>query len=95
MQIIKSRYGSERSIERVDFQRIRVMGEAQFVRQSSSEDGTTSMFDFEGGPAYTVGMKMNFQHMNYKIEKIVPIANQYKDLYEVMLYVKPIYDRSA
>ena len=95
MEIIKSRYGSERSIERVDFERIRVMGEAQFTRVSKNESGEVSMYDFEGGPAYTVGMKMNFQSMNYKIEKIVPMDTKHKDLCEVMLYVKPIYDRTA
>ena len=58
MEIIKSRYGSERSIERVDFQRVRVMGEAQFTRVSKSENGEVTMYDFEGGPAYTVGMKI-------------------------------------
>lgn len=93
MEIIKSRYGSERSIERVDFQRIRVMGEAQFTRVSKTENGEVTMYDFEGGPAYTVGMKMTFESMNYKIEKIVPMEAKHKDLCEVMLYVKQVYDR--
>lgn len=93
MEIIKSRYGSERSIERVDFQRIRVMGEAQFTRVSKTENGEVTMYDFEGGPAYTVGMKMTFESMNYKIEKIVPMETKHKDLCEVMLYVKQVYDR--
>lgn len=93
MEIIKSRYGSERSIERVDFQRIRVMGEAQFTRVSKTENGEVTMYDFEGGPAYTVGMKMTFESMNYKIEKIVPMEMKHKDLCEVMLYVKQVYDR--
>jgi hypothetical protein len=93
MEIIKSRYGSERSIERVDFQRVRVMGEAQFTRISKSENGEVSMYDFEGGPAYTVGMKMNFEGMYYKIVKIVPMETKHKDLCEVILYVKQAYDR--
>ena len=93
MEIIKSRDGSERSIERVDFQRIRVMGEAQFTRVSKTENGEVTMYDFEGGPAYTVGMKMTFESMNYKIEKIVPMETKHKDLCEVMLYVKQVYDR--
>jgi hypothetical protein len=93
MEIIKSRYGSERSLERVDFQRIRVMGEALFTRTSQNEAGEITMYDFEGGPAYTVGMKMNFEGLNYKIEKIVPMENQYKDLCEVVLQVKQVYER--
>jgi hypothetical protein len=93
MEIIKSRYGSERSLERVDFQRIRVMGEALFTRTSKNEAGEITMYDFEGGPAYTVGMKMTFEGLNYKIEKIVPMENQYKDLCEVVLQVKQVYER--
>ena len=93
MEIIKSRYGSERSIERVDFQRVRVMGEAQFTRVSKSESGEVTMYDFEGGPAYTVCMKMTFEGLNYKIVKIVPMETKNKDLCEVMLYVKQVYDR--
>jgi hypothetical protein len=80
-------------LERVDFQRIRVMGEALFTRTSKNEAGEITMYDFEGGPAYTVGMKMTFEGLNYKIEKIVPMENQYKDLCEVVLQVKQVYER--
>lgn len=93
MEIIKSRYGSDRSIQRVDFERICVTGESMFARTSKNDSGNITMFDFEGGPAYTIGSKINFEKMNYKIKKIVPFTTKYKDLVGVTLYVKPIYDK--
>jgi hypothetical protein len=93
MEIIKSRYGSERSVERVDFQRIRIMGDSEFTRKSKNENGDVNMYDFEGGPAYTIGMKMSFEGMSYRIEKIVPIEVNHKDFCEVILYVKQLYGR--
>lgn len=91
MEIIKSRYGSERSIERVDFKRIRVMGESFFTRTSKNDSGNITMFDFEGGPAYTIGAKIMFQKINYKIKKIVPFDTNYKDLIGVTLHLKSMY----
>jgi hypothetical protein len=91
MEIIKSRYGSDRSIERIDFKRIRVMGESIFTRTSKNESGAITMFDFEGGPAYTIGAKIMFERINYKIKKIVPFDTNHKDLIGVTLYVKSMY----
>jgi hypothetical protein len=91
MEIIKSRYGLERSIEWVSSNKIRVMGESQFIRTSTSKDGVVSMFDFEGGPAYTLGGKIYFQKLNWKIQKIEKKDTRYKDLYECILDVTPIY----
>ena len=91
MEIVKSRYGLDRSIQRVDFQRLRVMGESQMVRQSKGKDGSTTLFDFEGGPCYTVGGKLHFEKMNWKINYIEPMESGYKDLYEVNLHIEPIW----
>jgi len=90
MEIIKSRYGLERSIEWVSSNKIRVMGESQFIRTSTTKEGVVTMFDFEGGPAYTVGGKINFQKLNWKIQKIEKKDTKYKDLYECILDVSPI-----
>ena len=49
MEIIKTRYGVERTIEKLDSNRIRVMGESLITRGSEDEDGNQTMFDFEGG----------------------------------------------
>ena len=91
MEIVKSRYGLERSIERIDIGRIRVMGESQFIRKSTNKHGDVSLFDFEGGPCYTLGGKVFFEKMQWRIRGIDPRDTKHKDLYEVVLYVDPIY----
>ena len=91
MEIVKSRYGLERSIERIDLNRVRVMGESQFIRKSTNKQGDVSLFDFEGGPCYTLGGKVFFEKMNWRVRGIEPRDSGFKDLYEVILYVDPIY----
>ena len=91
MEIVKSRYGLERSIERIDIGRIRVMGESQFIRKSTNKQGDVSLFDFEGGPCYTLGGKVFFEKMQWRVRGIEPRDSGFKDLYEVILYVDPIY----
>jgi hypothetical protein len=91
MEIVKSRYGLERSIERIDIGRVRVMGESQFIRKSTNKQGDVSLFDFEGGPCYTLGGKVFFEKMNWRVRGIEPRDSGFKDLYEVILYVDPIY----
>ena len=91
MEIVKSRYGLERSIERIDIGRIRVMGESQFIRKSTNKQGDVSLFDFEGGPCYTLGGKVFFEKMNWRVRGIEPRESGYKDLYEVNLHIEPIW----
>ena len=91
MEIVKSRYGLERSIERIDIGRIRVMGESQFIRKSTNKQGDVSLFDFEGGPCYTLGGKVFFEKMNWRVRGIEPRDSGFKELYEVILYVDPLY----
>ena len=91
MEIVNSRYGLERSIERIDIGRVRVMGESQFIRKSTNKHGDVSLFDFEGGPCYTLGGKVFFEKMQWRIRGIEPRDTKHKDLYEVVLYVDPIY----
>ena len=91
MEIVKSRYGLERSIERIDLNRVRVMGESQFIRKSTNKQGDVSLFDFEGGPCYTLGGKVFFEKMNWRVRGIEPRDSGFKDLYEVILYVDPLY----
>ena len=61
MEIIKSRYGLDRTIEKIDANRLRVMGESQFQRVATNDAGETTMFDFEGGPVLSVGGEIYFQ----------------------------------
>ncbi len=91
MEIVKSRYGLERSIERIDLNRVRVMGESQFIRKSTNKNGEITMFDFEGGPCYSVGAKIFFENLQWRINGIEPMESGYKDLYEVNLHIEPIW----
>jgi hypothetical protein len=50
-----------------------------------------TLFDFEGGPCYTVGGKLNFEKMNWKIVGIKPYTNSNEGLYECILTVQPLY----
>jgi hypothetical protein len=91
MEIIKSRYGLERSIEKIDTNRIRVMGESQFQRTAKNDAGEITMFDFEGGPVLSVGGNINFGKLRWKIDKIEPIDSGFSNLSECILTVSPNY----
>jgi hypothetical protein len=91
MEIIKSRYGLERSIEKLDTNRIRVMGESQFQRTAKNDAGETIMFDFEGGPVLSVGGDIYFGKMKWKIEKIHSVDSGHHNLAECILTVSPNY----
>ena len=91
MEIVKSRFGVERSIERINLNLVRVLGESQFIRKSTNKNGEITMFDCEGGPCYSVGGKFQFEKMQWRIDGIEPMESGYKDLYEVNLYIEPIW----
>lgn len=91
MDIIKSRYGIERTLEKIDSNRIRVMGESQFQRSSTDSTGQTTMFDFEGGPILSVGGHIDFQKLKWVIHKIEPIESKLDGLSECVLTVSPHY----
>ena len=87
MEIIQSRYGLDRTIEKIDTNRIRVMGESQFQRVATNDAGEVSMFDFEGGPVLSVGGQINYQKTKWRIEKIQPIETHHEGLSECILTV--------
>ena len=91
MEIVKNRYGNDRVIEKIGDTRIRIMGDSMVTRESKDEDGNLTMFDFEGGPCYSLGGKFFFEKMNWKINYIEPMESGYKDLYEVNLHIEPIW----
>lgn len=91
MEVIKSRYGLERTIEKIDSNRIRVMGESQFVRQSQNEAGEVTMFDFEGGPCLSVGGEVTHLKLNWLIKEIKPKPSKHEGLSECVLIVEPKY----
>jgi hypothetical protein len=87
MEIIQSRYGLDRTIEKIDANRLRVMGESQFQRVAQNDAGEVTMFDFEGGPVLSVGGEIFFQKSKWKIEKIKPIETYHEGLSECILTV--------
>ena len=68
MEIIQSRYGLDRTIEKIDANRLRVMGESQFQRVATNDAGETTMFDFEGGPVLSLGGEVTFQKSKWIIK---------------------------
>jgi len=70
MEIIQNRYGVDRVIEKLDSNRIRVMGESLITRGSEDEEGNQTMFDFEGGPCLNVGGTIKYLGQDFKIKKI-------------------------
>lgn len=91
MEVIKTKYGLDRSVQKLDHETLRVMGETEFVRVSTNKKNKTFMFDFEGGPCLTVGGKIRYGNLNWKIKSINQEQTNYKNLSSVTLKVKPIY----
>jgi hypothetical protein len=54
MEIVQNRYNVDRVLEKIDSNRIRIMGESLFTRTSQDENGNLTMYDFEGGPCLNV-----------------------------------------
>jgi len=91
MEIIKSRYGLDRSVEKIDVNTFRVMGQSEFVRVSENKKKKVSMFDFEGGPCLTVGGKIRYGNLNWKIQSIKQENSNRQNLSSVLLKVKPLF----
>jgi hypothetical protein len=49
------------------------------------------MFDFEGGPCLTVGGKVRYGNLNWKILDIKQEKSNQANLSSVLLKVKPLY----
>jgi hypothetical protein len=91
MEVIQSRYGLDRSIEKLNHTTFRVMGDSLFVRTSSNRNGDTTTFDFEGGPCLTVGGKIKYGNLNWKITEINETSPMYDKLSGCTLTVTPMY----
>ena len=87
MDVIKSRYGKDRSIEKLGDRRIRVMGESQSTKVRKGKGGEISMFDFEGGPCYNLGGTIKLQKSTWKIKEIVLEEPKYEELTSIILKV--------
>ena len=91
MEIIQNRYGLDRTIEKIDTNHLRVMGESQFHRASKNKSNRITMFDFEGGPVLSVGGYITFQKLKCKILEIIPKNPKVGGMAECMLTVKTEY----
>jgi hypothetical protein len=91
MEIIQSRYGLDRTIEKIGHDRLRVMGESQFQRVAQNDAGEVTMFDFEGGPVLSVGGEIYFQKIKWIIKGIKAVATHHEGLSECILTVSPKY----
>lgn len=91
MEIVKSRYGADRSIEKIDHETIRVIGESYFGRTSPNENGGLNMYDFEGGPCYFVGNKIKYAGLDWQIKSIETATLTKNNLSGCILKVTPIY----
>ena len=91
MEIVKSRYGLDRTIEKIGTDRLWVMGETQVARQAQNDEVEITMFDFEGGPCLSVGGDIHYQKMKWKIKSITPEENPHDGLGSCILSVVPNY----
>jgi hypothetical protein len=91
MEITKSRYGLDRTIEKIGPNQLRVMGESQFQRTSQNDEGEVTMFDFEGGPCLSIGGELTYQKIKWKIKGIKPIQTKHEGLSECIVTVEANY----
>jgi hypothetical protein len=91
MEIVKSRYGLDRSIEKLDHETFRVIGESTFHRVSPNENGSLQMYDFEGGPTYFVGAKLKYGGLSWEVVAIQNTNIESSNLSGCILKVKPVY----
>lgn len=75
MEIKRNRYGVERVYEKIDETRIRITGESLFTRGSNDDDGVQMMFDFEGGPCFTVGGTLDYMNTKWLVKSITVDTN--------------------
>ena len=87
MEITQNRYGVDRVIEKIDSNRIRVMGESLITRGSQDENGNQTMFDFEGGPCFNVGGNITYKGTKFKIESIKSEPSKLENIASVILEV--------
>lgn len=88
MEVIQSKNGAERVIDRINFEKIRVTGKSKRIRRKQ-ENEKIVLFDFEGGPHYNVGGSLTFEKMKYKIDNIQQNETSTENLVEIVLTVSP------
>lgn len=88
MEIVQNRYGSDRVIEKISPDKLRIMGESLIVRDSYDGSGNCTMYDFEGGPCLNLGAKIKFAKSDWTITKISIEDTGRENLCSVIVEVK-------
>lgn len=88
MEVIQSKNGAERVIERINFEKLRVTGKSKLYRRKTKDDEIV-LFDFQHGPCYNVGGQIRFEKLNYQIKEIYQNETSTNDLVEIVLKVSP------
>ena len=88
MEIVQNRYGQDRVIEKISHNKLRVMGESLFSRNSKNEKGELIMFDFEAGPCLNVGGVIKYLKTDWVIKSIHPEQTSQENLVSVVLEVE-------
>ena len=87
MEIIQNRYNVDRVIEKIDSNRLRIMGESLVIRTSHDENNNLTMFDFEGGPCLNVGGNIQYKGTKFKIKSIKQEESRMEDVCSVLVEV--------
>lgn len=87
MEIVQNRYNVDRVLDKIDSNRIRIMGESLFTRSSQDENGNLVMYDFEGGPCLNVGGKIKYKGTNFKINSIKSEESKMENIASIIVEV--------
>lgn len=87
MEITQNRYNVDRVIEKIDSNRLRVMGESLVIRTSHDENGNLIMYDFEGGPCLNVGGTIKYKGTQFKIKSIKQEESRMEDVCSILMEV--------
>lgn len=87
MEIIQNRYNQDRVLEKINSDKIRVIGESEFSRTSVDGEKRITMYDFEGGPCLTKGGFIKFKGMKFKINSIKEEKVTHENLTSIILEV--------
>jgi hypothetical protein len=88
MEIVQNRYGQDRVIEKISHNKLRVMGESLFSRNSKNDEGQLIMFDFEAGPCLNVGGTIKYLKTDWIVKAIYPEQTSQENLVSVVLEVE-------
>jgi len=90
MEIITNKLNEERALVRVNFEKVRVLGDSKSTRRKKNRIGNTVVFAFNGGPFFNVGGSFYFEKMKYKILGIDELKSK-EDTKEIVLKLVPNY----